>query len=74
MYCVYCVYVRMAVVMCISCIPVPPGILAKLIRKSESRETVLDQDCIKTIEGVLNYLPFFPLTPAEEFMEAIQVG
>jgi Fanconi anemia group I protein len=48
------------------------GILARLVRKTESRETVLDPDCIKTIEEVLNYLPFLPLAPAEDFMEAVQ--
>ena len=63
------------------CCPVPvavrvvspgAGVLYKIVRRPDTRETVLES--VSVIEKVLVNLVYFPLPTAEAFMEAIQVS
>lgn len=57
-----------------SCQSVNPcaGVLYKIVRRPDTRETVLES--VSVIEKVLVNLVYFPLLTAEAFMEAIQVS
>lgn len=48
------------------------GVLYKIVRRPDTRETVLES--VSVIEKVLVNLVYFPLRTAEVFMEAIQVS